>query len=229
MSKNMNWFNIKNQNYWRVSGKKDYTIQEVAELTGITVRTLRNYLKSYEELVQPKRGYYNSLIFSKEDINCFVMIKTLIKDGFKKEEIVTKVQSELEQIVQEEKTAEVKSETIPKKDAVDPPLAEDKTLAQTVTSLAVEDSSNESQFNYQEMVEYGKAIKINHGMLEKMNQHFLNLETRNSMLEQKIDRIERLLVSKEEAESNQHHLPKSISTLIDSTQAFWKALKNTIH
>lgn len=227
MSKNMNWFNIKNQNYWRVSGKKDYTIQEVAELTGITVRTLRNYLKSYEELVQPKRGYYNSLIFSKDDINCFVMIKTLIKDGFKKEEIISKVQIELEQVNQEEKVGQSPEVKLEEETPIEP-ISEEKSLAQAV-SLPVEDARDDNPFNYQEMVEYGKAIKINHGMLEKMNQHFLNLETRNSLLEQKIDRIERLLITKENEESNQHHLPKSISLLIDSTQAFWKALKNTIH
>lgn len=43
----MKWFDIKNRNYWRVSGTKEYTIQEVADLTGITVRSLRNYIKGY--------------------------------------------------------------------------------------------------------------------------------------------------------------------------------------
>ncbi|PCJ21517.1 MAG: hypothetical protein COB02_02675 [Candidatus Cloacimonadota bacterium] len=226
MSKNMNWFNIKNKNYWRVSGKKDYTIQEVAELTGITVRTLRNYLKSYEELVQPKRGYYNSLIFSKEDINCFVMIKTLIKDSFKKEEIIIKVQAELSEakIKEDKPIEEIKENNTNNK------IVEEKALTEISKNLINEESNNnDSQFNYQEMVEYGKAIKINHGMLEKMTQHFLNLETRNSLLEQKIDRIERLLINKEQEESNNHSLPKTIGVLIDSTQALWRAFKNTIH
>ncbi|MCJ8344522.1 helix-turn-helix domain-containing protein [bacterium] len=233
MSKNMNWFNIKNKNYWRVSGKKDYTIQEVGELTGITVRTLRNYLKSYEELVQPKRGYYNSLIFSKEDINCFVMIKTLIKDGFKKEEIIVKVQSEIQEVLEEEIQKEEKQpEASPvetSSELVEVQTVEEKTITKPNNALVIDDSTHhDSHFNYQEMAEYGKAIQINHGLLEKMNQHFLNLETRNSLLEQKLDRIERMLVEKESSEPT-HHLPKSIGLFIDSTQALWKALKNTIN
>ena len=74
----MKWFDIKNKNYWRVNGDQDYSIQEVSKITGITVRSLRNYLKTYENLLNPRRGYYNSLIFSAEDVQAFVMIKTLI-------------------------------------------------------------------------------------------------------------------------------------------------------
>ena len=64
-------------------------------MTGISVRSLRNYLRTYPEVLQPKRGYYNSLLFSERDINAFVMIKTLIKDGFKNNEIIEKVNEEL--------------------------------------------------------------------------------------------------------------------------------------
>ena len=91
----MRWFDITNKNYWRVNGKRDFSIQEVSQLTGISVRSLRNYLRTYPEVLQPKRGYYNSLLFSERDINAFVMIKTLIKDGFKNNEIIEKVNEEL--------------------------------------------------------------------------------------------------------------------------------------
>ena len=105
----MKWFDIKNKNYWRVTGDQDYSIQEVSKITGITVRSLRNYLKTYDSLLDPRRGYYNSLIFSAEDIQIFVMIKTLIKDGFKHSDIVEKVTDELNQIkssvINEEKQA----------------------------------------------------------------------------------------------------------------------------
>ena len=94
----MKWFDIKNKNYWRVTGDQDYSIQEVSKITGITVRSLRNYLKTYESLLEPRRGYYNSLIFSAADVQAFVMIKTLIKDGFKQSEIVAKVTKELDQL-----------------------------------------------------------------------------------------------------------------------------------
>ena len=93
------WFDIKNKNYWRVTGDQDYSIQEVSKSVPVLLYALyETTLKTYESLLEPRRGYYNSLIFSAEDIQIFVMIKTLIKDGFKHSDIVEKVTDELNQL-----------------------------------------------------------------------------------------------------------------------------------
>ncbi len=64
-----------------------YTIQDVARLTGITVRSLRNYLRLYEDHLNPERGACNSLLFGEEDLEAFVRIRTYLREGRDRAEI----------------------------------------------------------------------------------------------------------------------------------------------
>ena len=208
----MKWFDIKNKNYWRVTGDQDYSIQEVSKITGITVRSLRNYLKTYDSLLDPRRGYYNSLIFSAEDIQIFVMIKTLIKDGFKHSDIVEKVTDELNQIkssvINEEKQA--KSED----DAPAAPVQISIQRVQDDDNVPVHASSD--------------AVSIPTALLDNLNDTFLSLEKRNAILEEKLENIEGMLIKLNAQNKVQSQLPKPIVSLMDSTQALWSALKKSI-
>lgn len=210
----MKWFDIKNKNYWRVSGGKEYTIQEVSQLTGITVRTLRNYLKSYENLIEPRRGYYNSLIFDQEDVQIFVMIKTLIKDGFKPEEIDQKVQEQLPELRQEMEQARKQEEDLVNKESKESTVKQLK-LPKKIESKELVEREDDS------------GIRVSPKLLENMNDYFLSLEKRNAMLEHKLNHIEGLL-----EEMNQRNsvgfIPRSFNSLVDSTSAFWDALKKSL-
>ena len=183
-----------------MNGKRDFSIQEVSQITGISVRTLRNYLKTYTDLLQPKRGYYNSLVFSEKDVNIFVMIKTLIKDGFKNSEIQTKILAELpalERSLEGGMEQEVKSVSLA---AVEEPAP---TLA-----------GNESM------------IRVNPNMLKCVNHFLLAQERKNTILEQRLERIERLLEGM--APPKRAGFKESLHRVIDSTSALWLALKKAI-
>ena len=208
----MKWFDIKNKNYWRVTGDQDYSIQEVSKITGITVRSLRNYLKTYDSLLDPRRGYYNSLIFSAEDIQIFVMIKTLIKDGFKHSDIVEKVTDELNQM-----KSSIRNDEKQDKSDDDAPVAPVQISIQRVQdndNLPVHASSN--------------AVSIPTALLDNLNDTFLSLEKRNAMLEEKLENIEGMLIKLNAQSKVQSQLPKPIVSLMDSTQALWSALKKSI-
>ena len=208
----MKWFDIKNKNYWRVTGDQDYSIQEVSKITGITVRSLRNYLKTYDSLLDPRRGYYNSLIFSAEDIQIFVMIKTLIKDGFKHSDIVEKVTDELNQM-----KSSIRNDEKQNKSDDDVPVAPVQISIQRVQdndNLPVHASSD--------------AVSIPTALLDNLNDTFLSLEKRNAMLEEKLENIEGMLIKLNAQSKVQSQLPKPIVSLMDSTQALWSALKKSI-
>lgn len=64
-----------------------HNIEEVSKLTGITVRSLRNYLRRYREHLRPARGLCNALVFSDEDVETFVKIRTLLREGKARPEI----------------------------------------------------------------------------------------------------------------------------------------------
>ena len=211
----MKWFDIKNKNYWRVSGGQDYSIQEVSKITGITVRSLRNYLKTYENLLQPRRGYYNSLIFSAEDVQSFVMIKTLIKDGFKQSEVIEKVEAELAQI--KEVRATQASDDIPLNSEAPVQIALNRESSEDYTPVEAET----------------EMISIPPSLLSNLNETFIALEKRNAILENKLDNIEALLVKMGDKNcrgdgSNPSSLPRPLTAIVDSTQAFWSALKKAI-
>ena len=208
----MKWFDIKNKNYWRVTGDQDYSIQEVSKITGITVRSLRNYLKTYESLIDPRRGYYNSLIFSAEDIHIFVMIKTLIKDGFKHSDVVQKVSDELSQLRKAGDTSE--KQTISDDDTPDAPIQISIHRDQDGDNLPVQTSAD--------------LISIPPTLLDNLNETFLSLEKRNAILEEKLDNIEGMLLKLNKQNQAQYQLPKPIISLVDSTQALWSALKKSI-
>lgn len=65
----------------------DYSIQEVAEVSGISVRSLRNYLRHYRDYLRPGRGACNALVFEDEDVRTFLKIRTLLREGRSREEI----------------------------------------------------------------------------------------------------------------------------------------------
>tara|TARA_Y100000589_G_scaffold85367_2_gene79320 strand:+ start:1516 stop:2145 length:630 start_codon:yes stop_codon:yes gene_type:complete len=208
----MKWFDIKNKNYWRVTGDQDYSIQEVSKITGITVRSLRNYLKTYESLLEPRRGYYNSLIFSAADVQAFVMIKTLIKDGFKQSEIVAKVTKELDQLRLDK--------SIDQKEIINP---KDETSAPVKISINREEDT--THYSVEKTVE---TINIPPALLENLNDTFLSLEKRNAILEEKLSNIEGMLLKLNNSNQTQSSLPRPIISLFDSTQALWSALKKSI-
>ena len=208
----MKWFDIKNKNYWRVTGDQDYSIQEVSKITGITVRSLRNYLKTYESLLEPRRGYYNSLIFSAEDVQIFVMIKTLIKDGFKHSDIVEKVTDELNQLRKTNDSS--KEQTISDGDTPSAPIQISIHRDQDDDNLPVQKSTD--------------LVSIPPALLDNLNDTFLSLEKRNAILEEKLDNIEGMLLKLNNQNQGQYQLPKPIVSLMDSTQALWSALKKSI-
>mgnify|MGYP006277240723 CR=1 FL=1 len=65
----------------------DYTIDEASRLSGITVRSLRNYVHHYADFLNLKRGPYNSLIFDDDDLQTLVKVKSLLRDGKTRQEI----------------------------------------------------------------------------------------------------------------------------------------------
>lgn len=65
----------------------EYTIDEVAELTGISVRSVRNYLRLYREYLQPGRGPCNSLLFRDADVETLVRIRARLRQGETREQI----------------------------------------------------------------------------------------------------------------------------------------------
>jgi len=58
-----------------------YNIDEACRLSGISVRSLRNYVHHYNEHLHIERGPYNSLIFSDKSLSILVKIKSLLRDG----------------------------------------------------------------------------------------------------------------------------------------------------
>ena len=58
-----------------------YNIDEACRLSGISVRSLRNYVHHYSDHLHIERGPYNSLIFSDESLSVLVKIKALLRDG----------------------------------------------------------------------------------------------------------------------------------------------------
>ncbi len=200
----MRWFDIRNRNYWRVSGKKEYTIQEVADLTGITVRTLRNYLKGYDEILTPKRGYYNSLVFSEVDVKTFVMIKTLIKDGLKQEQILDKVREEREALKEQMSPQETKEEPAQKE--------ENLPAAARHPNLPAEEPSEEFLCIQSRMEKQQK-------LLEEMGRWFMNAEERSIHLQSRLTRMEETL-----EEIRREQKSTFFTRLADSTTAFWQAL-----
>ena len=208
----MKWFDIKNKNYWRVTGDQDYSIQEVSKITGITVRSLRNYLKTYENLLNPRRGYYNSLIFSAEDVQAFVMIKTLIKDGFKHSDIIQKVTDELNQLKDQEKRHEM--ENSGESDVPNAPV-----------QIAIHREPGSDNLPVQKPIE---TVSIPPALLDNLNDTFLALEKRNAILEEKLDNIEGMLLKLDHQKQAQYNLPRPLINLMDSTQALWSALKKSI-
>lgn len=65
----------------------EHTIDEVAELTGISVRSVRNYLRLYREFLQPGRGPCNSLLFRDADVETLVRIRARLRQGATRVEI----------------------------------------------------------------------------------------------------------------------------------------------
>ena len=207
----MKWFDIKNRNYWRVTGKKEYTIQEVSDLTGITVRTLRNYIKGYEEVLSPKRGYYNSLVFSELDIRTFVMIKTCIKDGFKQEDILNKVRLEQEsiqkQLDEESRIRQIRN-------------------AEEMPQVAMLQDSEQSETSNPHLPVVSE-VALNDATLKQIGKYFLNLEQRNILLENRLERMERMLQSQIEVQQ-QGFLPRTLNLIKESSQAFWQAISRSL-
>lgn len=71
-----------------------YSIDEVSKMSGITTRSVRNYLRKYRQLFLLRRGAYNSLVFNDADVETLIKIRTLLREGLKGEDIVTRVQEE---------------------------------------------------------------------------------------------------------------------------------------
>ncbi len=65
----------------------EYSIHEAAKLTGISVRSLRNYLRLYRDHFEPRRGACNALVLGDEEIKLFVTIRTLLREGRSRRQI----------------------------------------------------------------------------------------------------------------------------------------------
>jgi DNA-binding transcriptional MerR regulator len=204
----MKWFPIKNKNYY--SGTREYPISEVARLTGITVRSLRNYLKSYEELLSPKRGYYNSLIFNESDLHTFVMIKTLIKDGLKQAEIIERIKQEK---VNAGKVQDENSIRITLKNADEKAAAAKESEIKTEKAVCKNPPIRKEDL----------ALRlIDAGFIDNAAQTILELDRRNAQLEAELNRLKRLLPP-----PRKKILPdfnKCFSLLVESTQCLWHSL-----
>ncbi len=74
----------------------DYSIDEASRLSGITIRSLRNYTHQYEDFLNLKRGQYNALIFSDDDLKMLVKIKSLLRDGKSRNQICDTLKTENE-------------------------------------------------------------------------------------------------------------------------------------
>jgi DNA-binding transcriptional MerR regulator len=64
-----------------------YNIDEACRLSGISVRSLRNYVHHYGEFLHLQRGPYNALIFTDESLSVLVKIKGLLRDGKNRHQI----------------------------------------------------------------------------------------------------------------------------------------------
>lgn len=73
-----------------------YTIQELSTVTGISVRSLRNYLRQYGEFMDPDRGACNALLFGEDDVEAFVKIRTYLREGRTRDEIKAILAGEVE-------------------------------------------------------------------------------------------------------------------------------------
>ena len=65
----------------------EHTIDDVSALTGISVRSVRNYLRLYRDFLQPGRGPCNSLLFRDQDVETLVRIRTRLRQGETRDEI----------------------------------------------------------------------------------------------------------------------------------------------
>jgi DNA-binding transcriptional MerR regulator len=72
----------------------EYNIDEASRLSGITVRSLRNYVHQYQEFLKLARGPYNALVFSEEDLTVLVKIKSLLRDGRSRHDIAAILRNE---------------------------------------------------------------------------------------------------------------------------------------
>ena len=69
-------------------GEHKYNIDEASRLSGISVRSLRNYVNHYSDYLSLKRGQYNALLFSDGDLTVLVKVKSLLRDGKSRQEII---------------------------------------------------------------------------------------------------------------------------------------------
>lgn len=193
----MKWFPIKNKNY--VAKAKEYPISEVSRLTGITVRSLRNYLKTYEELLLPKRGYYNSLIFYENDLRTFVMIKALIKDGLKQSEIIEKIKAEKENANHSEPSIHInqQEESYETNPALRMPILRKEEFVWRL---------------------------IDNGLINNTVQTILELEKRNAALEAELKQLKSQLSLNQ---GLMPKLSRHFNLLLESTQNFWYSLNRT--
>lgn len=72
----------------------EYNIDEASRLSGITVRSLRNYVHQYDEFLKLTRGPYNALVFSDEALTVLVKIKSLLRDGRSRRDIAAILRDE---------------------------------------------------------------------------------------------------------------------------------------
>lgn len=72
----------------------EYNIEEAARLSGITVRSLRNYVHQYGEFMSLKRSTYNALVFCDDDLTTLVKVKALLRDGKTRPQIAEALSAE---------------------------------------------------------------------------------------------------------------------------------------
>jgi DNA-binding transcriptional MerR regulator len=99
-----------------------YDVRKVSRLTDISVDTVHHYVKKFREYFPGlKRGRFNRLVFSEEDVNFLVHIRTLNKvENLTLKEIKTKFREEGVDL--SEMPAEEKKENNPEKKQVEYPI-----------------------------------------------------------------------------------------------------------
>lgn len=141
------------------------------------------------------------------DVRTFVMIKTCIKDGFRYEDIVTRVLQEQSALRQQ---------------------MESENQKRTVSEPPVTAQNNDSDYEGSSQVPAETEPTLSDAALKQIAQYFVRIEQRNALLENRLERMEKLLLSQKTSEESSGLLPRAISLIKESSQAFWQAFARSL-
>lgn len=108
-----------------------YRIKSVAALTGITAATLRAWERRYD-LVSPRRTESGYRVYSEDDIEMLVQVKTLVEKGYRVGEAIELVRRDAPVLPPGELSAESAQQI--RDDLFEATLALDRTAAERITT-----------------------------------------------------------------------------------------------